>query len=159
MLPFCTPLSFRFSVSQSLLNNCGVTDYFTYASTDHLNHTECYFTSPTTSILDWSSAYADDKDCHAVINIVTTQACNSSMDIDVSSAPKVYHQALRENRIQFLHKKLILLKPIFAKQRYLSLVIVPASLRRRLFDHYHSGPTGAHMGEYKTLLRMRIRFF
>ena len=28
-----------------------------------------------------------------------------------------------------------------------------------LFDHYHGGPCGGHMGEYKTLYRLRLRFF
>ena len=41
----------------------------------------------------------------------------------------------------------------------ISLIIVPISLRRTLFDHYHGGPSGGHMGEYKILYCLRIRYF
>ena len=45
------------------------------------------------------------------------------------------------------------------EDKYIRLIIVPVSLRRRLFKHYHSGPSGGHMGTYKTLFRLRMRFF
>ena len=41
----------------------------------------------------------------------------------------------------------------------LALIVVPQSLWKWIFSHYHSGPTGGHMGEYKTLYRMRSRFW
>ena len=45
------------------------------------------------------------------------------------------------------------------QSKALSLIIVPESIRKVLFDHYHGGPCGGHMGEYKTLYRIRLRFF
>ena len=62
------------------------------------------------------------------------------------------------NRVQLLHGKLVQYKPIFKDVKYVGLIIVPLSLRRVIFSHFHAGPTGGHMGEYKTLFRIRMRF-
>jgi len=43
--------------------------------------------------------------------------------------------------------------------KYVTLLIVPENLRKPIFSHYHNGPSAGHMGEYKTLYRMRMRFF
>ena len=58
-----------------------------------------------------------------------------------------------------LGNKFLLFKAINMNSRLLSLITVLESLRRSIFDHYHSGPSGGHMGEYKTLYRICIRFF
>jgi hypothetical protein len=38
------------------------------------------------------------------------------------------------------------------------LVIVPEGLQRIIFEAYHANPTSGHLGEYKTLHRIRLRF-
>ena len=38
-------------------------------------------------------------------------------------------------------------------------IIVPISLRRIIFSLLHASPAAGHMGEYKTLYRIRLRFF
>ena len=38
-------------------------------------------------------------------------------------------------------------------------IIVPISLRRIIFSLLHASPAAKHMGEYKTLYRIRLRFF
>ena len=58
-----------------------------------------------------------------------------------------------------LHGKLVVYKPIFKDEKYISLIIVLASLRRIIFSHYHAGTSGDHMGEYKTLFRIKMRFW
>ena len=39
------------------------------------------------------------------------------------------------------------------------LIIVPNLLRQKIFSHYHAGPSGGPMGEYKTLYRIQLRLF
>ena len=78
---------------------------------------------------------------------------------DLTAINRAYRSPLQDNRIQIVNKKLVLLKPILANHRHVMLIIVPSPLRRQLFSHYHAGPTGGHMGEYKTLYRLRLRFF
>ena len=58
-----------------------------------------------------------------------------------------------------MHDKLILVKPIFLDKRFIGLIAVPTGLRRLICSHYHCGPSGGHMGEYKTLFRIRMRFY
>ena len=70
-----------------------------------------------------------------------------------------YHQRLKNDCIRMLHNKLVIYKPVFKNLKYIGLIIVPEPLRRIIFSHYHAGPSGAHMGEYKTLFRIRMRFW
>ena len=58
-----------------------------------------------------------------------------------------------------LHDKIVLYKAIFKNVKYVGLIIVPLSLCRLIFIHYHTGPSGGHMGEYKTLVYIRMRFY
>ena len=71
----------------------------------------------------------------------------------------VYHFPLKEKRIKIVNDKVILFKPILTDHHHVMLIVVPILLRRKLLSHYHAGPTGGHMGEYKTLYRVRLRFF
>ena len=57
------------------------------------------------------------------------------------------------------HGKHILYKSIFKNVKYVGLIIVPLSLRRLIFSHYHAGPSGGHMGQYKTLFRICMMFY
>ena len=50
-------------------------------------------------------------------------------------------------------------KPVMMNSKYPALIVIPQIFRKQIFDHYHSGPTGRHMGEYKALYRMRSRFY
>ena len=70
-----------------------------------------------------------------------------------------YCANLKASLICKLHDKLVLYTPIFKNVKYIGLIIVPLSLRRIIFSHYHAGPSGGHMGEYKTLFRIRTRFY
>ena len=70
-----------------------------------------------------------------------------------------YRANLKASLIYRLHDKLVLYKPIFRNVKYIGLIIAPLSFRRIIFSHYHAGPRGGHMGEYKTLFRIRTRFY
>ena len=52
-----------------------------------------------------------------------------------------------------------LMKAIFKNIRYVGLIIIPLELHRIIFSHYHAGPSGRHIGGYKTLFRIRMRFW
>ena len=70
-----------------------------------------------------------------------------------------YCSHLKEHLISMLHDKLVYSKAIFKHVKYVCLIIVPLPLRRVIFSHYHGSPSGGQMGEYKTLFRIRIRFY
>ena len=58
-----------------------------------------------------------------------------------------------------MNGNLVLYKPILPNHRYIALIIVPQYMRSSVFSRLHAGPIGGHMGEYKTLYRMRLWLF
>ena len=78
---------------------------------------------------------------------------------DLASINSDYHPYLLIQHVGLLHGKLMYYKTIFRDCRHIALIIVPTSLRRSIFSHHHAGPSGGHMGEYKTMYRLRMRFY
>ena len=70
-----------------------------------------------------------------------------------------YRSNLKSHHIDLLHETLVLYEAIFKHVRYVGLIIVPKSLRRLILSHFHAGPSGGHMGEYKSLFRIRMRLW
>lgn len=55
--------------------------------------------------------------------------------------------------------KLVLFKPVNMDSKYITLIVTPTLLRRKIFSHYHAGHSGRNMGEYKTVFRIWLRNF
>ena len=70
-----------------------------------------------------------------------------------------YRYHLKKGLISLVGDKRILFKPTNMNTKYIGLFIVPFPLRRKLFDHFHTGISRGHMGTYKTLFRLRMRVF
>lgn len=121
--------------------------------------TKCYFTKGPPNLIKWDTEYDTDPCTRSILSILQ---CNNEKDWcketlqDIHSS---YHTPLKKGQVQIVDGKLIFFKPIFKNIKYIGLIIVPESLRRKLFSHYHASPIGGHMGEYKTLFRMRQRFY
>ena len=69
-----------------------------------------------------------------------------------------YITSFKDPRIKITKEKLVLLKPIMDNDQQLALIIFPKPLQWKFFSHSHDGPTGYHMGGYKTLYHIRLRF-
>lgn len=80
---------------------------------------------------------------------------------DKNALHSAYRQPIRDSLIRYEYRRLVYYKPIECSTRFLMLLIVPndRELRRTLFVAYHATPAAGHMGRYKTLYRLRIRFF
>ena len=113
--------------------------------------------SPTT--LDWTAAYRKGADTNRVITKLLAEIKHVGSDACVSKVDVEYRSHLKCNRIRVIHQKLVLLRPIFKDVKWVGLILVPTELRRVIFNHSHAGPSGGHIGEYKTLLRIIMRFF
>ena len=57
------------------------------------------------------------------------------------------------------NERLIILSPIASANKLLTLIVVPTKLRKTTFQAYHTTGVGGHMGSYKTLLILCMRFF
>lgn len=154
-----TPSQMKLAIAHTLIAGSNLTEDIYFGSEETAEATRCYFTQKLPEILDWSKAYSLDTTTATILAKLEKPGPHKWTKEMLKPIDSKYHQPLSEDRIQVANKKLILLKPIMHPQKYVGLLIVPESLRRNLFAHYHCGPTGAHMGEYKTLFRIRLRFF
>ena len=120
----------------------------------------CYLQGKLCSmILDWKSRYRDDPDTKLLFDTICKSGGKYLSTTIIQSTAMGYQQHLKKNLIQIMGDKLILFKPVNMTSKYITLIITPAPLQRSIFSHYHAGPSGGHIGEYKTLLRLQLRCF
>ena len=55
--------------------------------------------------------------------------------------------------------RLVFFEQVATTANQICRIVVPISLRRTIFSLLHASPAAGHMGEYKTLYRIRLRFF
>ena len=70
-----------------------------------------------------------------------------------------YRNDIARNPLSLLEGRLVYYEPIPAVTTYMCRIIVLISLRRVIFNLMHATPITGHMGEYKTLYRIRLRLF
>ena len=137
-------------------------DSFAFAFANH-NHSvvaQWYLNSVSpSSLLDWKSAYSEDVDTNKIRATLRTHKSISIPAAVIQNVHTSYRNHIKKGHIVLLGEKLLLFKPINMDTKFISLILVPLSICRKLFDHYYAGPSGGHMGEYKTLYRLRLRFF
>ena len=158
-LPFSLPWKLRETTITNLLSELGILDKFVQSSSIHCDTIQCYFTNHKPETLAWKSSYTSDPNTSSIMHGLTTHKATEWTSDELTIAGPGYKQALQQGRILIVDQKLVFFKPIFQQTRYIGLIIVPLALRRKIFSHYHAGPSAGHMGEYKTLFRMRLRFF
>jgi hypothetical protein len=112
---------------------------------------------PIPTSLDWTAAYNQDPDCTLLLQRLTAGAPFSRADI--LSLHSAYRDYVRQDRLSLVDRKLVVFQPVQNNTEMIMLIIVPASLRRDIFSAYHATPATGHMGIYKTLHRIRLRFF
>ena len=112
---------------------------------------------PIPSPLDWTAAYCQDPDTTLLLQRFKTSDPFSRSDIN--SLHSAYRDYVRQDRLSLVEGKLVVFQPVQNNTEMLMLIIVPLSLRRDIFSAYHASPSTGHMGIYKTLHRIRLRFF
>ena len=78
---------------------------------------------------------------------------------ELMSVSRAYRPHIRDKRMYIINGRLVILSPIASSNKFLSLIVVSESLRQLIFQAYHCTGVGGHMGSYKTLLILRLRFF
>jgi hypothetical protein len=158
LLPFSSPVYsfihyFNHRIS-TLINDC-----LLYGDDVHNDCAKCFVIQPVPTTNDWEHAYLSDPNLSTIFQEIQINSQTSTWASTlIKSVPPFYQDMLLQNHICLNNKRLVYMKPISLTNKSLSLIIVPASMRRTIFEHYHGSPSGAHMGEYKTLHRMRLRF-
>ena len=72
--------------------------------------------------------------------------------------PTPYRSTITRKFLGLLEGRLLCYKPIPTVTKNMCRIIVPTSLRHTTFNLMHSTPVAGHMGEYKILCRIRLRF-
>jgi hypothetical protein len=104
---------------------------------------------------DWAEAYGQDKDCKFIIDNLSDKWCADK----VNKVSSCYRQPLLQGAIEWVNGRICLTHLVDNNNHLLLLIIVPTELRRALFVAYHAAPCCGHIGRYKTLFRLRQRFF
>ena len=73
--------------------------------------------------------------------------------------PTVYHITIARNLLGLLEGTLMYYESIHTITEHICRIIVPSSLRHTIFNMMHATPISGHIGEYKTLYQIRLRFF
>jgi hypothetical protein len=127
----------------------------------HSSFTKClaYSAKPPPDTAEWMTAYIDDPSTSVIISTLGKDNSHTWTKTELNSVASQYRDYLRQNSISMLNGKLVLQQALDHHARTLTLTIVPTALRRDIFSAYHASPTAGHMGVYKTLHRLRLRFF
>ena len=119
----------------------------------------CLLTTSPVVLLDWPTAYLEDKDTKSIRD-ASVKSKATALPIHIIKLVHIgYMSHVKSGQVVLLGNKLLLFKVLKVQNKALSVIIVPEQLRRVLFDPYYGGPYGGHMGEFKTLYRLRLRFF
>ncbi len=167
LVDFAVPLStcFPFRLGSHFIDH--LIDIHLFASIDAAN-SPCEFvtrslvntisaTRPVPTQFDWTSAYSQDPDTALLHKRLSTATPFSKSDI--TTLHSAYRDYIRQDRLSLLDGKLVVFQPVQNNTEMLMLIVVPLSLRRDIFSAYHASPSTGHMGIYKTLHRIRLRFF
>ena len=157
-LRYVAPISSASILISYLIDAVGFTTDIVYGG-DNADAHQFYTISASPTAMDWKSAYMNDASTRIMLPMLQqTDKPNWSAE-QLNGVEVEYRSFLQDKFIGVLHDKLVYYKPIFRDSRHIALIIVPRLLRRKIFTHYHAGPSGGHMGEYKTLYRIRMRFY
>jgi hypothetical protein len=106
---------------------------------------------------DWLTAYQTDSECAFIISQL--ESADSWSQHALMKVDPVYRPMLRANCVSVVNQRLVCYKTVQLNERAIQLIIVPVALRRLVFEAYHATPCSGHMGNKKTLFRLRLRFF
>ena len=92
--------------------------------------------------------------------LINRLSINSPLDqptvLQLSAA---YRSVITRNLLGLLEGHLVYYDPIPTVSNHIFRMVVPLSLCRKIFTLRHATPVAGHMGEYKTLYRIKLRFF
>ena len=117
----------------------------------------CHLTKSVPSKDQWDEAYKDDKETNYMLTRLKDDT--EWQERELLSVHRAYRPAIREKRLKMKLGRLVVMSPIAESNKFLTLIVVPESLRVTVFQAYHCTGVGGHMGTYKTLLVLRLRFF
>ena len=92
--------------------------------------------------------------------LIDCLSINSPLDQPtILQLPAAYRSAISRNLLGLPEGGLVQYGPVPTVSNQMCRIVVPLSLHRTIFTLMHATPVAGHMGEYKTLYRIKLRFF
>jgi len=126
------------------------------AATSHVARCLTTAAKPLPSTSTWDTAYASDPATETLSRHLSSGLAWTPSTI--AELHPAFQQFARDDNLCIHHGRLVVRQSLQSGTSLL-LIIVPSSLRRLIFDVFHGSPIGGHFGIYKTLFRIRMRFF
>jgi hypothetical protein len=118
-----------------------------------------YTSKPVPTADTWNRAYTDDPETQFIMSRLQNDAKHKWSKKELAAVDAQFRDHLRTSSVEIAMGRLVLYLTLASEGQRLMLIVVPKSLRRDIFAAYHAAPTAGHMGPYKTLHRIRLRFF
>jgi hypothetical protein len=104
----------------------------------------------------WKAAYSNDPCCAAILSLLLNPG--KIMNGSLSEVHSIYRSAVRNSKLKWENKRIVLYEPTANSTNTIRLTIVPLELRKHVFTAFHVNPIGGHFSLYYTLHRIRLRF-
>ena len=101
-------------------------------------------------------AYHDDPHNRVLIDRLSI---NSPLDeLTILQLPAAYRSAISRNLLGLLEGRLVFYNPVSTFTNHICRIAVLFSLRRTIFILVYAISIAGHIGEYKTIYRIKLRF-
>ena len=117
----------------------------------------CFHLQSMSSSLTWKVAYAADKDTSIIIQYLIYHQLFEKDTL--SSLPAQYCSTIANNNRGIVEGRLVFYEIVMTITNKICRIVVPISLRQTMLSLLHASPAAGHMGEYKTLYSIKVRFF
>jgi len=105
----------------------------------------------------WVLAYSHDSEMVALKHLALNPSLISNTTL--SNVNYNYRMPLRKSQICVEQDMLILREPILGTTSFTRLQIVPNEFYNIIFIAFHANPLGGHLNPYRTLHRIRLRYY
>ena len=128
-----------------------------YVSVNTQCISHCFILQPLPTSNQWTRTC--DNDPHTKVLIDRLLASDPLDRQTILHLPSSYCTAIARNLLGLLEGRLVYYKPITTVTNNICRIVVPTFLRRLIFNLIYATPVAGRMGEYKTLYRIKLRFF
>ena len=112
--------------------------------------------SKTSQHLYWSKEYNLDSNTKMMFKECVAINKQNWKNFKLQSIFSAYYEYLNGSLIQLMDNKLVLFKHIFKNLKYITLVFIHIGICCKIFNSYHTCPSGGHMGVYKITFCVRM---
>lgn len=106
---------------------------------------------------NWDEAYQQDPETKFIIDHLSISSPLDQMTI--LRIRTGYRTTIARNRVGFLGGRLVYYDHISFANKYICRIALSSSLRHTIFNLMNATPVTGHMGEYKILYRISLRYF